>query len=473
MELRPRNRHTLLILVAMISGALLIPTLFMDGMFMDGLIYACVGKNLSLDIGTFWDPQFSSTYMVSYHEQPPLLFGIEAVFFNIMGTSLYTERVYCLFMAIICFFVQHYTWKTFFTNKITQRKLVWVPLLFFFASPVTFWAYNNNVEEATMVVFALASAGFQLKAIQAAGNGFLWFALGGLAIVASSMCKGFQGMFPVIIPLTWFIVVRTISFRKAIIGNLIVFAIPAIFYLLLAQYEPAVHSYSHYYHDRLAATFNIATTATTSSRFFILFELLLDTLPALFLGALLSLAARKITFTFKKEALFFLIVGMSGIIPLMVTLEQRGFYLVTGLPFVAISLALLVLDGANWLQEKVDQSPKLNRALLSIAVLLFAGITIVTLLLAGQPKRDIDLLHDVNLIGARCGENTIASANERTWTNWSLQGYLVRYNHISLAKGDTTARYYILTNEEPAPSGYYPLNLGTRQFHLYERRLKP
>jgi hypothetical protein len=109
----------------------------------------------------------------------------------------------------------------------------------------------------------------------------------------------------------------------------------------------------------------------------------------------------------------------------------------------------------------------------SIAVLFFVGIITATVALAGQPKRDIDLLHDVNLIGLRCGEKTIASANESTWSNWSLQGYLVRYHQISLAKGDTAARYYILKNEEPVPNGYYPSNLGTRQFHLYERALEP
>lgn len=96
--------NPLLLLIAFISVALFVPALFMDGMFMDGLLYTCVGKNLGNGIGSFWDPQFSETYMRSYHEQPPLMFGLLAVFFKIFGNGLYTERVYCLVMAVSCFF---------------------------------------------------------------------------------------------------------------------------------------------------------------------------------------------------------------------------------------------------------------------------------------------------------------------------------------------------------------------------------
>ncbi len=469
MDFRQATRNPLLLLTIALSSILLVPALFMDGMFMDGLIYTCVGKNLAAGTGTFWDPQFSTTYMISYHEQPPLLFGMEAIFFKLLGTSLYVERTYCLCMAVLCFLALRFTWNGIFTKESPEQKLLWVPVLFFFISPVTFWAYNNNVEEASMVVFAVASAGFQLQGIRSSKNGYGWFVLGGFALIASSLCKGAQGLFPVIIPMTWFIFVRTISFRKAVVANLIVLVIPVLFYVALSFYEPAVHSYSSYFHDRIAATFNTAGTATTSSRFFILFELLLDILPALFVGVLLAISARRRTTTYKKEAIFFFVIGLSGILPLMVTLEQRGFYLVTGLPFITIAMALLTLDGAQVLHQKIQNRLLAKRLVLALTILLFAGTVVATIALAGTPKRDADMLHDVALIGKHCGPSEVVSTNSSTWSNWSLQGYLMRYHAISLSKLDTAASFFIVLDGETRPQDYSPVNLGTKRYHLYQR----
>lgn len=461
---------TLLVLALSMAAALLVPALFMDGMFMDGLLYTCVGKNLAAGTGTFWDPQFSATYMQSYHEQPPLMFGMLAVFFKVLGTSLYTERVYCLVMAVLCFFALRMVWKQLFVQHETERALLWWPVFLFFTSPVVFYAYTNNVEEASMVVFALLSAGFQLKAIRSSGNAYGWFALGGVALIASSMCKGMQGLFPVIVPLTWFIVVRDIPLRKAFIGNVIVAAVPALFYLGISLHEPAVHSYESYFHDRLAATFNVAAkTATTANRFFLLYELLLDLLPALVTASVLTIAAKKITRTFRKEALFFFIVGLSGILPLMVTLEQRGFYLVTGLPFVTTAVALLTLDGALKLQNAVAQKRWLKIMLNSLSALFITGITVATIMLAGTPKRDADLIHDVHAIGEHCGAGAIITSDLTTWRTWSFQGYLMRYHEISVARPGEPAPFLVLPKGAVAPEGCVQIALSTRNYDLYRQ----
>jgi 4-amino-4-deoxy-L-arabinose transferase-like glycosyltransferase len=464
-----RSWNTLLVLALAVAAIMLVPALFMDGMFMDGLLYTCVGKNLATGTGTFWEPQFSATYMQSYHEQPPLMFGMLAVFFRIFGTSLYTERLYCLFMSVMCFFALRMLWNQLFLRHETQRRQLWLPVLLFFISPVTFHAYTNNVEEASMVVFALLSAAFQLKAIRSEGNGYGWFACGGLALIASSMCKGMQGLFPLIIPVTWFMVVRSkeLSFRKAFIGNVIVVAVPLLFYLALSLHEPAVHSYERYFHDRLEATFNLASTATTGNRFFLLFELLLNLLLPLAIAVALAVGARRITRTFSREALFLLIVGFSGILPLLVTLEQRGFYLLTGLPFVTSALALLVLDGGIVLQGAVARKRGLRIALNAIAVLFIAGTLVATVVLAGKPKRDADMIHDINLIGAHCGSGALITADYGTWTTWSFQGYLMRYHSISVAKPGEDAPFLVLPKGAAPPEAYVPVQLSTRSYDLY------
>jgi len=66
--------------------ALFLPTLFMDGMFMDATQYTAVGKNLAEGLGSFWKPYFTNNFYYEttdflFNEQPPLGFGIYAVFF--------------------------------------------------------------------------------------------------------------------------------------------------------------------------------------------------------------------------------------------------------------------------------------------------------------------------------------------------------------------------------------------------------
>jgi 4-amino-4-deoxy-L-arabinose transferase-like glycosyltransferase len=461
--------NPILLLVAALSAALLIPALFMDGMFMDGLLYTCVGKNLGNGVGTFWDPRFSATYMQSYHEQPPLMFGLLAVFFKILGTGLYTERIYCLLLSIACFFTFRFVWNEIFHNSENRRRQFWLPALFFFCSPVTFWAYANNVEESTMVVFALLSVGFQLRGIRTAGNGTVWFLLGGVAVTLSTLCKGLQGGFPIILPLLWFITVRSISFRKAFVANFLVVLIPVLFYLFAALYEPARNSYLSYFHDRIETTFSVSETATTSSRFFLLFELLLDLLPALAISAVLTLSLRRFSKELRSAAVFFFVLGMSGIIPLMVTLEQRGFYLVTGLPFVVIALALPLTAAAERLTQLVTERMIASRILNSLAVLTITGTLTAAILLAGTPKRDKDMLHDVRIIGTIVPKGSIISTDPVSASNWSLLGYLNRYHDVSVNRSGAVMEYHIVAENQEPPAGYSRITPESRVFHLYAK----
>jgi 4-amino-4-deoxy-L-arabinose transferase-like glycosyltransferase len=465
--------NPLILFVAALSAALLIPALFMDGMFMDGLLYTCVGKNLGNGIGSFWDPQFSTTYMQSYHEQPPLMFGLLAVFFKVLGNGLYTERVYCLLLAIACFFAMRFVWNEIFHDNENRRQLFWLPAIFFFCSPVTFWAYANNVEESTMVVFALLSVGFQLRGIRANGNGTVWFLLGGIAVTLSTLCKGLQGGFPIIVPLLWYIAVRTITLRKALLGNLLVALAPVLFYTFAALYEPARNSYLSYFHDRIAATFTVSETATTSSRFFILFELLLNTLPALAICSVLALFVRRFANELRSKAVFFFVLGMSGILPLMVTLEQRGFYLLTALPFVMIFMALPLTAAAERLSQLVAERKILALSLKVLALLMVAGTLFATITLAGTPKRDKDMLHDVQMIGELVPEGSVISADPESAANWSLLGYLNRYHTISVDRSGAVTDYHIAAESAAPPIGYRRITPETRVFHLYAKTSAP
>jgi hypothetical protein len=466
---RLHSDQVILLLAIAISAALLIPALFMDGMFMDGVLYTCVGKNLAAGKGSFWDPYFSATYLTSFHEQPPLKFALEAAFYRVLGNSFLTERIFCLVMSILTLHAMWMIWKIIWPVQSKERPLFWLSVLLFFTSPVTFYAFTNNVEEGTMVVFALYSAAFILRGIYTNERSNIWFIVGGVFLLASSLCKGFQGLFPLVIPMVWWLCLRNISFMKALWASIIVIAVPALFYMLVNFYQPAHDSYMKYFESRFYTAFNVDSAATTQHRFFLMFELLLDLLPAIFLTTILTLISFREKRTSIRLAVAFFLVGMAGILPLMVTLEQRGFYLVTGLPFVTTAIALLCIPGGQKINEVVERKSGVRNTLLVTGLLFAVGTIIATILLAGKPKRDAAMLADIHQIAATCGDNSIVSTDGSTFGIWSLQCYLERYHDISVSNTDTTSRYFIVPVDKSPPPGYSKVPLTTTQFHLYTK----
>ena len=63
-------------------------------MYNDGVAYAGLAKNLAHGIGTFWTPRLTEIEYVAFYEHPPLVFGLQSLFFRVLGDALATERVY-------------------------------------------------------------------------------------------------------------------------------------------------------------------------------------------------------------------------------------------------------------------------------------------------------------------------------------------------------------------------------------------
>ena len=91
-----------LISLSIVFG-LTLPILIQDAMFQDAMLYSSVSHNLSMGIGTFWFLQYSTLNLEgipSFHEQPPLVFGIQSIFYKLLGHSYYVERFYTLLMIV-------------------------------------------------------------------------------------------------------------------------------------------------------------------------------------------------------------------------------------------------------------------------------------------------------------------------------------------------------------------------------------
>lgn len=448
------------LLTAAVFIALLLPALFMDGMFMDGQIYATVSHNLAEGRGTFWDPTFSVTCMTSYHEQPPLLFGMESLLFRVLGDSLYTERIFCLLLAVLAALGIARVWKQLHPGKMGEMS--WWPVLLWIIMPVVFWAYTNHVEEAAMAVFALFAVEMQLRAFK--NKRILFLVFSGLLLVGASMCKGVQGLFPLVFPVLFALFTKERPFGKAVADCIIIGVTIVAVYALLAL-DPAMRlSYAKYYHDRIYATFNVAEAATTSNRFYLLWELLQNLFVPLGVIAVLYLLLRNIAGNFQRVWTF-AALAFCGIIPLLVTREQRAFYLVTALPFMAIAIALPM---AHIMQLRIAEirRPKIISA---VMVLFIIGGIAVTIVFAGQPKRDKDLLHDAYTIGKTVGTDKIIGTSPAIYSTWAFHAYLVRHFNIALDKEHEQPFLLKEKTDTVTPPGFEPVATDLVHYRLLRK----
>jgi 4-amino-4-deoxy-L-arabinose transferase-like glycosyltransferase len=90
---------------------LFIPNLLQKGMFVDGLWYATISKNLAEGFGSFWSPAFTHTMAPVFIDHPPLVFGIQSLFFKVLGDALYVEKIYALFIISLTLVLIIILWR--------------------------------------------------------------------------------------------------------------------------------------------------------------------------------------------------------------------------------------------------------------------------------------------------------------------------------------------------------------------------
>jgi len=447
-----------LLAISLLIG-LTLPVLIQDGMFMDAMLYTSVSHNLSQGIGTFWFPQFSLNNvggLSAFHEQPPLVFGIQSLFFKIFGDSMYVERFYTLCTLLITCLLLIALWKEINKHSEISKKQGWLPLILWISIPVCFWSYSNNMHENSMGIFTLASVLFSYRSFHKKGNPYGLLLLSALFILLAVLSKGIPGFFPVFLPFLYFLSTRRISFSKMIHYSLILLLTFSFFF------RRALH--------------RINEVPTVDSHFYILGRLFLELLPQ-FIIILIIIWIRKMKKSFnassesKQESLFFFLVGLSASLPLMLTLVQKGFYLVPALPFFALSSAILIAPNISKFIREIDTNGNKYKISVTLSILLLLGSITFTVSKFGQSSRHPELIQDVYTIGKTLKKGEVISIPQEMWNEWSLQCYLIRYYNISLDAGKKQA-YYLVSKSMQMDSipGYSKMDLKTQEYDLYKRK---
>ncbi len=458
------------------------PNLVRHGMFVDGLWYATLARNLAEGSGTFWQPHLTDTFFPVFYSHPPLMFGIQSLFFSLFGDHLFVERLYCLVIALLTIYSIYFFWRYIFRADPRYRALSFLPILFWLSNETVYFGYVNNLLECTMGLFTFwAIFLFYHWSENYGDRGYRpWLKLiaASILILFAFLTKGLVGLFPLaLLGIYWFFF-QKMSFLHLVIYTALISGIVGLCFYLILQI-PAASAYLDGYLDIQLSHALVGESKENlrTTRLHILKMLIERSLPVLIsTGLLLAYRYRnnqKIAFGhIERRGLLFIVVGLSGTLPIMITLKQVSYYLIPVLPFFALGFALIVVPIISKLLIEVRFPPfgrQLSWTLLTLFLVYAIGYGFSQF--GKIDKRDRQLLTDVMLIGEEIQEGQVIGHQLPTVGDMT-HCYFARYYHISLDSNNI--KYpFLLTEKGNMPTsegGYQFIPLSTSLFDLYKRQ---
>jgi 4-amino-4-deoxy-L-arabinose transferase-like glycosyltransferase len=438
------------------SVYLLIIPLFMQGMFLDGTQYAVVAKNLAAGAGTFWDPYLGERWALhgktAFLEHPPLGYYLQSKSFAVFGTSYLSERIFLfVFWGLSCGFIIA-LWREI---KPTGTSTDWLPLLLWISIGTVGWSFQNNVLEVQVGLFCLISIWLVLRGYRCQNVwGAILFAGGaGLFICAATLVKGLPALFPLVAPLAllFFQYKKRIWLLQIVVALTLLAGLAAVFY----SSEMAQNALTFYVRERLFS--RIATQPTVTSNLHIVGDLLMQLIPVVALALLPFLILKKTPklSEHRKTFMFLLFIALSASLPLALTKVQRGFYLMPAYAYFAMAFALMSANAVEALLNSL-KSKMQNVAKTVLSVLLIGGL-VAAFYLAGTPKRDADMLHDVAELEQILPPKTILyyeTGRQDQNFNWPFYMYLIRFSTLDAQIFTPNQQHLIQNKNLAAPHNY-------------------
>jgi hypothetical protein len=170
----------------------------------------------------------------------------------------------------------------------------------------------------------------------------------------------------------------------------------------------------------------------------------------------------------------FLSLGLTGVLPVMISLKQSGFYIVPTYPFFAIAAALFIYPFIDSLIISMNYESKGFIFFKWIVYALFITGIILSFSSTNKFSRDKDKITDTYIILPEIPEGTVININPGMYEDWSLHAYYGRFKNISLDPGPGCKREYLLIRKEYYSDTinllYNNIKLPTKDYQLFKRK---
>ncbi|MCE6990750.1 glycosyltransferase family 39 protein [Dyadobacter sp. CY323] len=433
-----------------------------DTMFMDGVTYASISRNMSLGIGSFWRPYFAESFWLPYDNasyfsgHPPLMFGLQSLLFRMMGDTTAVENVYDLLILICSILLIVKIWNKLFAENPAFKSFSWLAILCWYGMTIVYYSMPNNFLDSTMGVFCLLSCYFQLIFLEETDPGFkkyIWAVAAGLFVLCAFLTKGPVGLFPLAFSVLYaFTFLSGASFFSAIKAAAVVTGTFLVCLAAVLTFKPAYEFMSTYFQGQvIQAVFQKReqTGVGLAGHFQLMKDLFRNVYPHLF--ALIGLNLIALLYRLKlamssevlRITLFSGIVGLSGILPMLVSIKQYPHYLLPALPFIAFFAAGLLVEKVRAL---MSLKPTYATIALVIATLVSWGVTVKKM---NSPEKNVFASNAREMRHYVAKSSTIGVCHD-LYHNADIHSNFQRYHFLSLTTNIDSVKY-ILANTDCLP----------------------
>ena len=175
-----------------------------------------------------------------------------------------------------------------------------------------------------------------------------------------------------------------------------------------------------------------------------------------------------------REAMVFVVFGLTGVLPVMISMKQSGFYIIPVYPFFAIGIGIIMYPYVDSLLVKINYESKGFFIFKLIGYGLFFTGIILSLNFSDHFSRDKDKIKDTYIILPEIPKGSVINISRDMLNDWSLHAYFNRFKKISLDPDLNNKREYLLIKNEnysdTLNSNYIIVKLTTINYQLFKRK---
>lgn len=448
-----------------LSMLIILPKLFQQGMFVDGVDYAAVALNMAQGNGSFWQPQMSETLFPIFYQHPPLAMGFMSLLFMLFGDGFWVEKVYALFIFYTNVLVLWMLWKEILPEP--KNRSFAIPLLFFLSMPLSLWSVNAGILETTMAIFSGLAVWMSLRVYgKRSVLGHLFIAL---CLILAFFTKGFTGIFPLASFFFLGVLDSHYSMKQMLMDYLKLFV--ALFLLLglgMWLFPMALDFVTQYIQIQVVGS--IQNLQTVGSRFYIVWKIFTESIPSMLLLLGLYFLVRKKVHAVKIKIpfqfWFLLLTVLSGSLPMMISMKQRGFYLYAILPFLALLFGLL----AHQILANRKENTRFHWPVLKwFNIVLLAVAILWSYQNYGSYNYAKERYENVEKIATIIGENQHLGIHKDLYESWDYHAIFSRFHHISLEVSKHNMYYLTPQGKEMDSEEFHPVELQLKGLTLWKK----
>ena len=457
------SRSSLLFLAISVYCLLVLPRMLSHGMFLDGVAHASIARNMAEKYGSLWQPYYTATVYPAFYEQPPLGFWLQSWAYRLCGDTPYVEALWGFFVGALILGVLGGIWRRLQPQEAALSG-VWFPLVLFVITPMTSWAFSNNMLENTMTLFIVVAVYFCIVSLQNPTllSAVLYGVLSGGSIFLAFLVKGPVAMFPLAVPLIAMISGGKKLARGVVTTFVLVTTLALAFGLLFSMSTASAHFFTRYVRQQVLASVT-GEREISASRFNVLKVVGRENLvPLLAAGTLTAVLYRlqksTISSIHTPLCLYYLGIALAGTLPILISVKQKRWYAFPALPFYSLAIAVAFNDIALALERRLDENKNMGKYIALFSSVMLCVAVFFMFLEKDAFARYKDFHHDLSLQYIAIPERSVISVYPKELSmNWSLVANMQRKFKASLS--ETIGHDYLLTtkeylNSESIPSHY-------------------